>query len=96
MTTHVHGAYSSLIVGILVGAAFVYVGTQIKAAERVRPLLIACALTCVFFIGKFWAAPIRELFPSGILAALRYYLNFEPRSHGSGLGMYKYGSILFA
>jgi hypothetical protein len=87
-------AYSSLILGVLVGAAFVYVGTQMKAAERVRPLLIACVLTGVFFFGRFWAAPFTEVFPSGILAALRYsFLQRDLTS--SGLGMYKYANILF-
>jgi hypothetical protein len=45
-----------------------------RASERVRPLLIASVLTGVFFFGRFWAAPLKEIFPSGILAALRYYL----------------------
>jgi hypothetical protein len=49
----------------------------------------------VFFFGRFWASPVKEIFPSGILAALRYSPLVNV-ANCSGLGVYKYGSILMA
>lgn len=43
-----------------------------KGKERAQPLLIASLILTVFFLGRFWAAPVKEFFPSGILAALRF------------------------
>jgi hypothetical protein len=61
----------SLLFGLAIGAAFLFVGTQMKGKERAQPLLIASLVMAVFFLGRFWASPAKELFPSGILAALR-------------------------
>jgi len=63
---------SSLIFGLVVGAAFIFVGTQLRGKERAQPLLIASVVMAVFFSGRFWASPAKELFPSGILVGLRY------------------------
>jgi len=63
---------SSLIFGLVVGAAFIFAGTQLRRKERAQPLLIASVVMAVFFSGRFWAAPAKELFPSGILVGLRY------------------------
>ena len=63
---------SSLIFGLVVGAAFIFAGTQLRGKERAQPLLIASVVMAVFFFGRFWASPAKELFPSGMLVALRY------------------------
>jgi hypothetical protein len=61
----------SLLIGLAVGAAFLFVGTQMRGKERALPLLVASLVMTVFFSGRLWAAPVKEIFPSGILAALR-------------------------
>jgi len=43
-----------------------------KGKERAQPLLVASVVMAVFFLGRFWASPVKEFFPSGVLAALRY------------------------
>jgi hypothetical protein len=65
-------ANMSLLFGLAVGAAFLFVGTQMRGKERAQPLLVASLVMVVFFFGRFWASPAKEIFPSGILAALRY------------------------
>jgi len=55
----------------VVGAAFLFIGTQMRGKERAQPLLVASLVMTVFFFGRFWASPVKEIFPSGILAALR-------------------------
>lgn len=42
-----------------------------KGKERALPLLVASLVMTVFFFGRFWASPVKEIFPSGILTALR-------------------------
>jgi fucose permease len=59
-----------LLFGLAFGAGFIYVGTQLKGRERAQPLLIASLTLAVFFLGRFWGSPLKEIFPSGILAAL--------------------------
>jgi hypothetical protein len=83
----------SLLFGLAVGGAFLFVGTQMRGKERTQPLLVASLVMVVFFFGRFWASPVKEIFPSGILAALRYSLTNSLANH-SGLGVYKYGSIV--
>ena len=70
-TPHLLEINISLLIGLVVGAAFLFVGTQMKGKERAQPLLVASLVMAVFFFGRFWAAPVKEIFPSGILAALR-------------------------
>jgi hypothetical protein len=84
----------SLFFGLALGAAFIYVGTQIRGRERAQPLLIASATTAIFFFGRFWASPVKEIFPSGILAALWFASSLKDPSDPSGLGVYKYGTIV--
>jgi Transmembrane proteins 14C len=64
----------SLLFGLAVGGAFLFVGTQMRGKERAQPLLVASLVMLVFFFGRFWASPVKEIFPSGILAALRYLI----------------------
>jgi hypothetical protein len=63
--------YDSLIVGLAIGGLFIFCGTQMRGRARAQPLVIASVVMAIFFFGRFWAAPVKELFPSGLLAALR-------------------------
>jgi hypothetical protein len=71
----------------------VFAGTQLRGKERAQPLLVASVVMAIFFFGRFWASPVKEVFPSGILAALRYVVHMI-QSNCSGVGVYKYGSIV--
>ena len=64
-----------------------------RGKERAGPLLVASVVIALFNFGRFWAAPMQEIFPSGILAAVRYGL-VRMKTNVSGLGVYKYGSIV--
>lgn len=85
----------SLFVGVAAGVVFTFAGTQLKGRERAQPLLLASVAMTIFFFGRFWAAPMKELFPSGVLAASKY-ADKEILPNCSGLGVYQYGSIIFS
>lgn len=61
----------SLLVGVAAAVVFIFAGMRLKGGERAQPPLLANVAMTIFFFGRFWAAPMKELFPSGVLAALK-------------------------